>query len=131
MPRLARLDTPGVLHHIIIRGIERRLIFEDDENRGDEKLNRRYELKSRGYDLREVEKRVMEVLGVERETIYTKGRRRIEAEAKGLLCYWAVRDLEMKGTELAKRLGMSQPAVGYAVRRGEEIANQKGWTLEG
>jgi len=24
MPRLARLDAPGVLHHVIIRGIERR-----------------------------------------------------------------------------------------------------------
>jgi hypothetical protein len=23
MPRLARLDAPGVLHHVIIRGIER------------------------------------------------------------------------------------------------------------
>jgi hypothetical protein len=30
MPRLARLDAPGVLHHIIIRGIERRAIFKDD-----------------------------------------------------------------------------------------------------
>lgn len=27
MPRLARLDAPGVLHHIMIRGIERRRIF--------------------------------------------------------------------------------------------------------
>ena len=27
MPRLARLDAPGVLHHIIIRGIERHKIF--------------------------------------------------------------------------------------------------------
>jgi len=24
MPKLARLDAPGVLHHVIIRGIERR-----------------------------------------------------------------------------------------------------------
>ena len=30
MPRLARLDAPGVLHHIIIRGIEWRAIFRDD-----------------------------------------------------------------------------------------------------
>ena len=30
MPRLARLDAPGVLHHIIIRGIERRKIFRND-----------------------------------------------------------------------------------------------------
>jgi REP element-mobilizing transposase RayT len=33
MPRLARLDAPGVLHHIIIRGIERRAIFKDDLDR--------------------------------------------------------------------------------------------------
>jgi len=29
MPRLARLDAPGVLHHVIIRGIERKKIFRD------------------------------------------------------------------------------------------------------
>ncbi len=29
MPRLARLDAPDVLHHIIIRGIERKKIFND------------------------------------------------------------------------------------------------------
>ncbi len=27
MPRLARLDAPGVLHHLMIGGIERRKIF--------------------------------------------------------------------------------------------------------
>jgi hypothetical protein len=27
------LDAPGVLHHIIIRGIERRAIFKDDFDR--------------------------------------------------------------------------------------------------
>ncbi len=30
MPSHARLDAQGVLHHIIVRGIERRLIFRDD-----------------------------------------------------------------------------------------------------
>ena len=33
MPRLARLVAPGVLHHIIIRGIEHRAIFRDDFDR--------------------------------------------------------------------------------------------------
>ncbi|NLD39093.1 MAG: transposase, partial [Desulfatiglans sp.] len=33
MPRIARLDTPGLLHHVMIRGIERRRIFKDDEDR--------------------------------------------------------------------------------------------------
>jgi len=35
MPRSARLDAPGVLHHIMIRGIERRKIFLDDKDRED------------------------------------------------------------------------------------------------
>ena len=35
MPRQARIDAPGALHHIVIRGIERRGIFEDDEDRKD------------------------------------------------------------------------------------------------
>jgi putative transposase len=34
MPRLARLDAPGILHHVIIRGIERRNIFKDNRDRG-------------------------------------------------------------------------------------------------
>jgi len=33
MPRKARIDAPGALHHIIIRGIEKRKIFEDDKDR--------------------------------------------------------------------------------------------------
>jgi REP element-mobilizing transposase RayT len=33
MPRKARIDAPGALHHIILRGIERRKIFFDDDDR--------------------------------------------------------------------------------------------------
>ena len=33
MPRQARLDAPGTLHHVIIRGIEQRQIVDDDEDR--------------------------------------------------------------------------------------------------
>lgn len=35
MPRRARIDAPGALHHIIVRGIERRKIFLDDTDRED------------------------------------------------------------------------------------------------
>ena len=33
MPRKARIDAPGALHHIIIRGIERKDIFRGDQDR--------------------------------------------------------------------------------------------------
>ena len=35
MPRLARLDAPGVIHHVMIRGIERRKIFHNNKDRDD------------------------------------------------------------------------------------------------
>jgi REP element-mobilizing transposase RayT len=33
MPRQARLDAPGALHHIIVRGINKAPIFKDDQDK--------------------------------------------------------------------------------------------------
>ena len=33
MPRTARIDIPGLLQHVIVRGIERRDIFLNDDDR--------------------------------------------------------------------------------------------------
>ncbi len=33
MPRVARLDIPGLLQHVIVRGVEKREIFSDDQDR--------------------------------------------------------------------------------------------------
>ena len=33
MPRKARIDGIGAVHHIVVRGIERRRIFDDDDDR--------------------------------------------------------------------------------------------------
>ncbi len=35
MPRQPRLDAPNALHHVMVRGLERRAIFRDDADRGD------------------------------------------------------------------------------------------------
>ena len=35
MPRRARLDAPGTLHHVMIRGIEGKGIFRDTQERED------------------------------------------------------------------------------------------------
>ncbi len=35
MPRGPRLDAPGVLHHVMVRGLERRAIFREDRDRAD------------------------------------------------------------------------------------------------
>ena len=33
MPRQARLDVPGALHHIMVRGINKSAIFIDDQDK--------------------------------------------------------------------------------------------------
>jgi putative transposase len=33
MPRQARLDAPGALHHVMVRGIEKRRIVDDAKDR--------------------------------------------------------------------------------------------------
>ena len=90
-----------------------------------EKLDRYYDIKKQGYTIETVEKRVIEIFGVEKDVIYSKGRRKIQVAARSLLCYWAVRELGLTATELAKRLEMTQPAVSYAVIRGEQIAKER------
>ena len=35
MPRQARIDAPGAVHHVIVRGIERCDIFRDNQDRHD------------------------------------------------------------------------------------------------
>jgi len=96
----------------------------------DEIMDRRYELKSLGYDLDKVEQRVLEIYQIGREELYSKGRQKIRAEAKALFCYWAVRELGYGQAELGRRLGMTQPGVGYAVQRGEHIAKENNFLIE-
>ncbi|MBN1662326.1 MAG: transposase [Deltaproteobacteria bacterium] len=35
MPRKARIDAPGALHHVIARGIERGRVFQNNRDRED------------------------------------------------------------------------------------------------
>ena len=53
----------------------------------------------------------------------------MRVEARSLYCYWAVRESGMSLTHLAKRLHMTEPGVGYAVQRGENIATENNYQL--
>ena len=74
--------------------------------------------------------RVLEIYQIGREELYSKGRQKIRAEARGLFCYWAVRELGYGQAELGRRLGMTQPGVGYAVQRGEHIVEENNFLIE-
>jgi len=95
----------------------------------EEKFERFYELKSKGYNLDTIEQRVTDIFDIEPEEIYSKSRQKIRAEARGLYCYWAVVELGHSLADLARLLGMTGQGVGYAVRRGERIAKENNYSL--
>jgi len=97
----------------------------------DERYTRHYELKSLGYNLDKAADRVDVIYGIDRRYVLSRGRQRQRVEARSLLCYWAVRELGMTLTELARFFGMSPSAVGYSVQRGEIIATENKYELIG
>jgi putative transposase len=92
-------------------------------------MEKRYALRSRGFDLTKTASRVAEVLGLREEEVWASGRYPRIVEARSLLCYWAVRELGQTMASLAARLGMSIPAVSKSVKRGGDIAMAKGFSL--
>ena len=94
-----------------------------------ERYESRYELKCRGYDLDRIAERVAEIFGIETHRVYSKGKQAQKVKARSLLCFWAVREAGVSLREMARRLGMTAPAIGYAVERGESIANENGYRL--
>jgi putative transposase len=94
-----------------------------------EEFELRYRLKRMGYDLNKVADKVAELYGMAAAEIMTKGRRSRQVEARSLLCYWAVNELGMAITDLARVFGMTPSAISYAVPRGKGIADEKGYSL--
>ena len=100
-------------------------VLEESE----ERLERRYELEAQGISLDDVARRAAYLFGIEPNEIYTSGKQPRLVRARSLFCYWAVRELGISATALARMLKFSQPAVSISVRRGERIARDKEFDL--
>jgi putative transposase len=90
-----------------------------------EKWERSYRLKAQGIDFGRLLEIVSEDFDITTEEILSPGKHRHRVMARSVLCYWAVTELKMTATALAKELGISQPAVSNAVSRGERIVRGK------
>ncbi len=95
-----------------------------------EHYERKHKLRRQGYDLTRIAERVSEVLGIEPNEVFSKGRQDRKVKARSLLCFWAARELGMSHTALAKVLEMSLAGVGFSVERGESIAKKGNYSLE-
>jgi putative transposase len=98
-------------------------------SRADEQLEHTYKVKRLGYDLDRIAERVAEIYAIEAYDIFLKGKQQKKVKARSLFCFWAVRELGISLTELAKRLRISVPGVGYSVERGETIARESDYRL--
>ena len=94
-----------------------------------EKYERKYQLKRLGYDLDRVAMRVCELYGIDPEDILAKGKQHKRVQARSLFCYWAMTELGVSLTDLARRIGISVPAVGYSVERGGMVAKEHSFQL--
>jgi len=113
---------------------DQRILGESDFVQGiltdaEERLTRFYELKNKGYDLEKVEVRVCEIFGIDRDELFSRSRIKARADARGLYCYWGSRELGYAMSELSRRLNITVPGVVYAVRRGERISKEYGYSL--
>jgi putative transposase len=96
----------------------------------DEKFERYYEMKRLGYDLNTIEDCVCEIYDIEKEDLFSRSREKVKSDARALFCFWAVRELGYGQRELARRLGMTQPGVGYAVIKGEAISKSNSYRIK-
>jgi len=90
-----------------------------------EDMERRYVLQSQGFNFDKLVQRVADLFAMESMELLLPGKQPSRVEARSLLCYWAVRKLGIRGTWVAEKLAITQPAVSKAVRRGEKLALKK------
>ncbi len=95
----------------------------------EDKMKKEYALRSLGMDLNSVAARVSEALDIKVKDVWGKGKYKRIVEARSLLCYWAVRELGVSMSSLAKKLGISIPSVSDSVTRGKMIAEKNGFNL--
>jgi putative transposase len=99
-------------------------------SKSNEQYERRYRIAAKGVDLKTLVGHVAKIFDLAPEQLLAPGRYPTRVKARSLLFFWAVRELGMTATELAKATGMTQPAVSISVKRGEQIAMENNLDIE-
>ena len=102
---------------------------EEVLKKAEEKRERKYQLEAEGFTVDRLANRVAYILGLKSEDVWKKGKHPQIVRARSLLCYWAVNELGMTATELARRIGLTQSAISQSVKRGEAIADENRFEL--
>lgn len=95
----------------------------------EEKMMRSSQLSFKGYNLKKLCKKVSDIFQIKPNEIMKPGRYNNRVQARSVLCYYAVNDLGVTITELARQINISPQAVSLSVKRGELIIKNKNLKL--
>jgi putative transposase len=101
----------------------------DALTQAEEMWEHRNRLRAQGIDFDAVLQRLAVLFTLTPEEILSPGKYRNRVTARCLLCYFSVRHLGITATALARKTGLSQPAITKSVAKGESIAKQRNLTL--
>ena len=87
-----------------------------------EALQNKYALRAKGIGLNDVMIAVSHLLSVEMQALIGPGKGRTIVKARQLVCHWAVAELGLSMTEIARQLVISVPTVSVAAKKGRELA---------
>ena len=96
MARKSRIDAPGALHHIIVRGFERQSIF---------------------VDAQDYENFLIRLGNILRDEIKSQSRRRAVARSRTVNRIVAIEQMGYSGTDVARVLNITPNAVSKLVWR--------------
>lgn len=98
--------------------------------RAEEGLHQRYSLAAKGIGIEQLMQAVSELTGVPVEALAGPGKKRENVKARRLLCFWAVTELGMALSDLARRLGVAVSTVSLAVGRGAQLVDREKLNIE-
>ena len=98
-------------------------------SQAEESLKSKYSLKASGVDLDFIAQRVADILNMSVKDVWQEGKYDNLVRARSLLCYWAVRELGVSMSSMARKLNISTVAVSKSVKRGELIIEENDYKL--
>lgn len=103
---------------------------EEVLKQADDRLSRRYAMRTKGLNFDGIVHQVARVLKIEPTDVLKRGKETQTVNARDLLCYWATRELGMTTVEISRRLKICQSSVSRGALRGETIAADHMYRLD-
>ena len=90
----------------------------------EETMTKKEQLLRDGWDLERLANGISKEFEISKEELRGKSRAGILPMARGVLSYLGTHEFSISGTEIARYLGISRPAVSYLIERGESYLKE-------